>query len=162
MMLRCKKGHYYDETKFMMCPYCGIFAEDEEPLTQKIEDTSRAEHKTPIVSSPNYVAGWLVCIKGRDVGKDYRIFDGNNFVGRDYGMDVRIESDEAVSRKNHCSVVYEKRERKFYIVPMGNFVHLGGRLLDKAEEIQTGQEITIGNTTLVFVAFCGKDRAWEE
>ncbi len=161
-MLRCNKGHYYDETKFMMCPYCGIFSEEEEPLTQKINDTSQKEPVLPILSSPNYTTGWLVCVKGKDMGKDYRIFAGNNFVGRDYGMDIRIESDEMVSRKNHCSVVYEKRERRFYIVPMENFVHLDGKLLNKAEEIQSGQEVTIGNTTLVFVAFCGKDRAWEE
>lgn len=175
-MVRCENGHYYDEKKYMLCPYCGIFTNEavtdretskaaaDDGLTQKRDETS----DDPTVDlekkneQSNYVTGWLVCTEGKDRGKDYRIFRGNNFVGRDYDMDIRIENDGSISRRNHGSVVYEERESRFYVVPMENVIRLDGKLLDKAAELKSGQEILIGNTTLVFIAFCERDRRWKE
>lgn len=168
-MLRCQNGHYYDEKKYMICPYCGIFAEDD-AITQKL-----SAKKTDVSDDPatvrvsrgddavhDYLTGWLVCVSGMDVGRDYRIFKGQNFVGRDYDMDIRIENDNTVSRRKHCSIVYEDRENRFYAVPMDNLVYVDGNLLNQATEIRTGQEIQIGDTTLVFIPFCEGERRWEK
>lgn len=159
-MLRCKNGHYYDEKKYMICPYCGIFAE-EDAVTQKFsaEKKEASGHDDEV---RDYLTGWLVCVKGRDVGRDYRIFKGQNFVGRDYDMDIRIENDNTVSRRNHCSIVYEERESRFYVVPMENMVYMAGTLLNHAAEIKSGQEIQIGDTVLVFIPFCEGERRWKK
>lgn len=109
-----------------------------------------------------YVAGWLVCTMGVGRGRDYRIFRGNNFVGRDYGMDIRLEGDSAVSRVNHCSVVYENKSNLFYIVPMENIVYMGNRMLNRSEELKSGQSLVIGGSTFVFIPFCEGERRWEK
>lgn len=187
-MVTCSKGHYYDEKKYMVCPYCGI-DDDEDGKTVAMHSGSPAYDATMVPMGglsaspidfvitpgasdnvtmaanpevPRYVAGWLVCIQGEDKGRDFRIYKGNNFVGRDYSMDIRVENDETVSRKKHCSIIYEPKQSRFYVKPMENLVYAGERMLDATEELYSGQELTIGNSTFVFIAFCGEDRRWEE
>lgn len=202
-MVRCSKGlHYYDENKFMFCPYCGIYDDDEnktiamnsneiEKMPKEEQDTSgnkkmgffwnhkkNADVTAEMTSEENpddvktmsgvglsnndYVAGWLVCTKGEDKGRDYRIYKGNNFLGRDYGMDIRIENDSSISRKNHCSIIYEPMQSKFYIKPMENIIYVNGEMLDGSMELKSGQKLEIGNSEFVFIAFCGEERKWEE
>jgi hypothetical protein len=48
------------------------------------------------------VVGWLVCIKGTNKGRDYRLHSDLNKLGRAPNMDVCIEGDEAIARENHC------------------------------------------------------------
>ena len=43
------------------------------------------------------VCGWLVCISGADIGRDYRIKTERNFVGRSANMDIMINGDAYVS-----------------------------------------------------------------
>lgn len=61
----------------------------------------------------DYVTGWLVCLKGPEKGRDYRLHHGFNRVGRGLGMDVAIMDDPAVSRDCHCSVVYDGVGNRF-------------------------------------------------
>ena len=54
----------------------------------------------------DFVTGWLVCTKGAERGRDYRLHYGFNRIGRGLMMDVCILEDEMISRNMHCSVVY--------------------------------------------------------
>lgn len=65
----------------------------------------------------DYVTGWLVCIDGVEKGRDFRLRHGFNWIGRDYDMDVILQSDIAVSRQKHCAVVYDDRSNSFSVVP---------------------------------------------
>lgn len=63
-----------------MCPYCNIETATKEKKSveksqEEIEDILFLEEENP-------VCGWIVCVKGPRRGKDYRVMDGKNFVGR--------------------------------------------------------------------------------
>jgi hypothetical protein len=108
------------------------------------------------------VTGWLVCTTGTERGKDYRLHTGKNFVGRSTSMDVVLIDDKTISREKHCSVVHEPKENVFYVSPEnGNVTYVNDKIIDKPVAIQEGDEITIGDTKLVFIPFCKEGRLWE-
>ena len=48
------------------------------------------------------VVGWLVCIEGKDKGKDYKLRGQINTIGRSEKMDVCIRGDKTISSENHA------------------------------------------------------------
>lgn len=59
---------------------------------EEIEDILFLEEEHP-------VCGWIVCVKGPRRGKDYRVMDGKNFVGRADDMDIQILGDNKIARR---------------------------------------------------------------
>lgn len=113
------------------------------------------QHKTGI----DPVVGWLVCIKGVNKGRDYRLHSDRNQVGRAPNMEICIEQDETISRENHCQIVYDTRTRLFSLVPgLGrNLVYLNGKSVLGAIELAACDQIDIGEGSFRFVPFCGPD-----
>lgn len=104
------------------------------------------------------VAGWLICLTGEERGKDFRLVSGKNFVGRSTSMDVVLIDDKTISREKHCSVTYDPKGNAFYVSPENaNMVYVNDAVVETAWKLSEGDQITIGNTTLVFVPYC-KDR----
>ncbi len=111
----------------------------------------------------DFVTGWVVCVKGPERGRDYRLYHGFNQVGRGLGMSVCLTADGMVSRENHCAIVYDAKENQFHLVPEGgNTVLLNGTVIRGPEIIHTGDQIGVGGSVLEFVAFCREGRIWEE
>lgn len=111
----------------------------------------------------DYVTGWLVCVAGPEKGRDYRLHHGFNRIGRDPGMDIQIADDPAVTRNNHCSIVYDDRRNQFSLVPQsGALTYYNDSLLAKAQILQMGDLIQMGNSTFEFIPFCRKGRVWEK
>lgn len=109
----------------------------------------------------DYVTGWLVCIDGVEKGRDFRLRHGFNWIGRDYDMDVILQSDIAVSRQKHCAVVYDDRSNSFSIVPnAGNELYKNGNPIHEPEYIKTGDVIQVGMQKYEFIAFCREGREW--
>ena len=78
-------------------------------------------------------------------------------------MDVVLTDDKAISRKKHCSVIYEPKESTFYVAPEeGNPVYLNDQLLKTIERLKEGDKIMVGDTSLIFVPFNREGRKWEE
>ena len=109
------------------------------------------------------VTGWLVCISGREAGKDYRLHAGKNFIGRSLTMDVPIVGDKSVARNKHCSVVYEPKDNTFFIAgESGNVVYLNDKTVENFAELGPDDVLRIGETELVMVPYCKEDRRWEK
>ena len=108
------------------------------------------------------VAGWLVCIDGPEKGKDYRIHEENNYIGRSANMDISIRSDDTVSRENHAIVAYDVRDRVFYFAPCrgASIVRHNGRAVFNNVELKSGDRIEIGQGTFLFVPLCGENFQW--
>ncbi|MBO7253484.1 MAG: FHA domain-containing protein [Oscillospiraceae bacterium] len=124
-----------------------------------------AAHMDSFGPEPKFdpIVGWLICIKGPNRGKDYRLHSGTNFIGRSKSMDVCLESDQTVSSKNHASVSYDDRGKTFYIQKgeVRNLIYLNGKPVFGAEVLTIYDRIEIGNTMLMFVPLCSDQFSWQ-
>lgn len=110
----------------------------------------------------NPVTGWLVCIQGKDMGRDYRIFAGNNFVGRSDKMDICIHGDDTISREKHACISYDDKKNRFYIIPGDSrgLVYLNDETVFVPHLLAPYDVIELGNTKLKFVPFCNEKFIW--
>ena len=112
----------------------------------------------------NPVVGWLVCIKGVNFGKEYRIHSDYNYVGSASG-DVVIQGDPKISHEKHMLITYDSEARKFYVSPFSgsNMVRLNDKaLVGGAEELHSYDVIRTGDSTFMFIAFCGPEFNWDQ
>lgn len=160
-----------------LCPRCNYpnnddnWGKDDIPGTRGFEDDDD-DGKTDIFrgskdSAVPPVVGWLVCIKGVDMCKDFRLHAENNFVGRrdaKHGVvpDVCL-SDKKVSRGRHFSVVYAP-DNDLHFVTGGSgtaVVYLNNIPIGGTAELKKGDKIRVGDTTLVFIPLEKSDVQWE-
>jgi hypothetical protein len=176
---RCDKGHFYDGAKYPECPHCKDGMDDEKTLSGPAINKPRAtgrmvfefakpsdgEEKTIGVFKKTHghdpVTGWLVCVKGPERGRDYRLHSGRNFLGRAPQMDISVADDIGITRENHCSVVYDPKGRTFLLAPGSAAAYLNGQLAESPLKIATSDVISAGSSDFVFIPFCGEDRTWD-
>lgn len=110
------------------------------------------------------VVGWLVCIDGKEKGKDYRIHSDNNYVGRSEKMDICIRNDDTISREKQAVLTYDSGDKCFYISPGEgrSIIRLNGKAIFQTAELHAYDRVIIGKTELIFLPFCGEDFAWED
>lgn len=109
------------------------------------------------------LAGWLVCLSGNARGRDYRIYYGNNDIGRGSSMDISIPEDMNIAADRHCSIVYDANKMKCYLVPHdGDATMRNGELVTKPSLFAHGDVLEIGMSKLEYVDFCKGERKWEE
>ncbi len=111
-----------------------------------------------------FPTGWIVVIAGPGRGHAFTLFNGVSQIGRGEDQAVRLDfGDTSISRSNHAAVAYDQRRRKFYLGHGGkaNLVRLNGKPVLSTEELPDGSIITIGETTLRFVALCGAEFDWD-
>lgn len=111
-----------------------------------------------------FPTGWIVVIAGPGRGHAFTLFNGVSQIGRGEDQAVRLDfGDTSISRSNHAAVAYDQRRRKFYLGHGGkaNIVRLNGKPVLSTEELPDGSIITIGETTLRFVALCGAEFDWD-
>lgn len=111
------------------------------------------------------VVGWLVCCEGSEKGRDYRLHDGNNYIGRSARMDVCINGDEQISRENNAWIAYDTVNKQFLfgggagrnLVYLNNKPIVGGQ----SNILQAYDRIKVGGTTLLFIPMCGEQFDWQ-
>lgn len=183
-VVRCEQGHFYDGEKFPSCPHCQTPPPRRRPLgdalteyrpraaapaaervqislggTQQGDEKTVGVFRTAVGCDP--VVGWLVCVQGREKGRDYRLHAGRNFMGRALQMDICLPDDESMTRENHCSIVFEPNRRTFLLARgLGDGVSVDGQRLADTYVLQGGETICLGTSAFVFVPFCGKERSW--
>lgn len=109
------------------------------------------------------VVGWLVIIDGPGKGNFVKLGFGMNAIGRSHESRVSIDfGDHQISRENHALLTYDEKNRKFYIQHGGgaNLTYLGELPVLQPFELKGQEVISIGNTKLYFVPFCGADFNW--
>jgi len=117
----------------------------------------------PIKTAIDPVVGWLVCVKGPNLGRDYRIRAARNRIGRDSLMDICVAGDNRVARDTHAMIVYAPRYNEFRLSlgPACDIVFLNGEFLDASAALRERDVIELGETSLQFVPFCGNRFQWK-
>lgn len=111
----------------------------------------------------DYVTGWLVCIKGPERGRDYRIHHGKNKVGRNYANDICVAEEVKMSRESHCIIIYDDKSNQFFLSSCeGSLTYREGSLVNQPIQLKTGDVFSVGDSSFEFVAFCREGRKWEE
>ena len=124
---------------------------------QGVEETSSEEggqnNHVPIGSprATRRMVGWLVSYTLDDMGVDYRLYEGNNSIGRDTVNSIIIKQDSVISSK-HVNILYRKDRYWIRDEMSANGTLLNGEDLDldKVYELHDGDTIKIGNTTFKF------------
>lgn len=110
------------------------------------------------------VVGWLVCLSGREKGRDYRIHSDNNYVGRSEKMDVCIRGDETISRENQAVITYDTNDSSYFFSPGDgrSIVRVNDKAVFQTVELKAYDRLVIGKTELLFIPLCGEKFVWEK
>lgn len=164
-LVKCKSGHMYNEQAHNECPYCNTSkilstVMEKSPVILKSESKTISYWIKETAIAP--VVGWLVCISGSEKGRDFRIINERNFIGRSEEMHIQIPNDINVARKNHCSISYNPKQRIFVLSPgeSSSLVYLQGKALYETKQIYSQDLIEIGENKFIFIALCGENFDW--
>lgn len=121
------------------------------------------QSKGGVYAKSQPLTGWLVCVEGVEKGKDYRIHEEYNYIGRSPKMDICIAGDGAVSWERHAVIAYDSQERMFFFAPAGggSIIRHNGKAVLNNVELKSGDQLKIGNSTFLFVPFCGENFQWD-
>ncbi len=120
----------------------------------------------PAAPGKGYVmfpAGWLVVKDGPGKGASFALSQGVSQIGRGVDQTVALDfGDMAISRQNHAAIAYDAATHEFHIGHGGksNLVRLNGKPLLSTESAGDGDEIQIGETTLVLKVLCTPAFNW--
>lgn len=135
------------------------------PPRRRPAETSAGVSAPTSGDSTDPVVAWLVVVKGPGRGSARQLGYGQNSIGRDREERVSLDfGDENLSRKAHCFVIYEPRERSYTLRPGdgANLSYLNGKLVSKPCPLRAADLIEVGATTLRFVPLCGPAFDWQE
>ncbi|MEX3015967.1 FHA domain-containing protein [Gymnodinialimonas hymeniacidonis] len=114
---------------------------------------------------PTYPAGFLVVIDGPGRGAFFPVTTRVSSIGRGDDQDISMNfGDESISRAGHASIMYDAEQNRFFLGHgnKANAVRRNDMPVLATEEIQHGDTIRIGKTTLRFHAFCDSGFTWNE
>lgn len=109
------------------------------------------------------VVGWLVCIKGVEKGKDFRIYGKNNTIGRSETMDICIKGDPTISRENHARLAYDEKHNAFHLIPAEstNTIYLNDEPVYIPVKINARDIIEFGDCQFLFIPLCDEHFNWK-
>lgn len=101
--------------------------------------------------STRKIVGWLISYSLDPMGIDFRLFEGNNTLGRNPGNDVTIAGDPSISG-HHATILFKKGN--FYIkdemAANGTFIDGEELSIGQPYEMSDGCEIRLGNSVFKF------------
>jgi hypothetical protein len=129
-------------------------------------DEGRMDEEGEPGSKANMVmfpTGWLIVKAGAGRGAVFPLAQGVSQIGRGTDQTVALDfGDMAISRQNHAAIAYDATTHAFHIGHGGksNLVRLNGKPLLSTESLEDGDEIQIGETTLVLKVLCTPEFNW--
>lgn len=161
-LTRCANGHMFSVRRHgTVCPYCNLETATEEKKETGATDADVEALLTYGNTEP--VCGWIVCIEGVRQGKDYKIRDGKNFIGRADDMDIQILGDNKISRRNHAVIVFDKKKKETVMLPgdSNGIAYLNGDAAYSPVPLSAYDVIELGESKFLFIPFCGEHFMWE-
>ena len=131
------------------------------PDPEETENKSAAPANVP---SEEPVVGWLICIKGPNLGQCFNIYAGKNSLGRSNTNKIIVNKDKSISRDKHSWIIYEPRNRVFFAQPgdSSGLTYVNDEMIMQATKLEKKSIIEVGNTRLMLIPLCGDEFSWEE
>ncbi len=107
--------------------------------------------------------GWIVVIEGPGTGDWFALESGLTEIGRGVDQDVSLDfGDLMISRSNHAYITYDISTHRFSLChgDSQNSTKCNGVAVKNTTDLNNGDRIKIGDTTLRFAAFCDDDFQW--
>ena len=144
-----------------VCPYCNLETATDEK--KEVGATDEDVEALLVYNDIQPVCGWLVCIEGPRQGKDYKIRDGKNFIGRADDMEIQILGDNEISRRNHGVIVFDKKKKETVLLPgdSNGIVYLNEEAIYIPTQLNTYDVVELGASKFLFIPFCGEHFMWE-
>lgn len=112
-----------------------------------------------------FPVGWVMVKAGPGKGECFALLSGMSQIGRGDDQAVRLDfGDMAISRANHAAIVYDPQKHTFLLGHGGkaNLVRLNGEPVVSTHDLNDGDTIEIGETSLCFKALCSAAFNWTE
>lgn len=166
--IQCENNHYYSD-KLLSCPYCAnqeanvgvedIFGKKQ----QQIDTVILAGEGISNQQSHRNTVGWLVCIEGNMVGESFALREGENMIGRAAHMDVALLYESTVSREGHASIRYDGKKNHYMLhsLKSDRQIYCNDKEVKNRKTLKDRDIISLGNCSLVFVAFCDNSFSWD-
>lgn len=193
-MQQCPNGHFYNPANSSECPYCtgessninatrpqfDLGAAPEIGATMPVDPPSDNHTRAGTSAKPtdndrtqmvikketgiDPVVGWLICVEGKEKGRDYRIHSDNNFIGRGEKMDICIRGDDTISRENHAIISFDIRDKVYYFSPGEgrSIVRVNDKAIFSTVQLAAYDRIELGTTKLLFLPLCGEVFSWTD
>ncbi len=126
----------------------------------RMEESVEPGDKSGVVMYPT---GWLVIKDGPGRGAAFPVLRGVSQIGRGSDQTIALDfGDMAISRQHHAAIAYDPMSHQFHVGHGGksNLVRLNGKPLLSTAVAGDGDEIQIGETTLVLKVLCTADFNW--
>ena len=85
------------------------------------------------------------------MGIDYRVYEGNNTIGRKADNDITVASDSSISSR-HATLLFKKG--RFFVrdemAANGTFINNEELEIGQPYELKDGDELKLGNTVFKF------------
>lgn len=129
-------------------------------MEQERDNRTVGEFKRRLGYEP--VVGWLVCVEGPEVGKDYRLYGRINTIGRAEDNDVVLAQEHTVSQKNHVRLAYDAKHNNYQLIPGdgSNVTYLNDEPLYVPQRLNAYDVLEMGETKLIFVPLCNDRFRW--
>jgi hypothetical protein len=126
----------------------------------RMEESIEPGDKSGVVMYPT---GWLVIKSGPGRGAAFPVLRGVSQIGRGSDQTIALDfGDMAISRQHHAAIAYDPSTHQFHIGHGGksNLVRLNGKPLLSTSVVGDGDEVQIGETTLVLKVLCTPAFNW--
>lgn len=110
------------------------------------------------------VLGWLVCLNGPRRGRDFRVNVERCFIGRTQSNDISLSWDNSLQRDSHVVIYYNKEKNTFWldVSQSKENICINGDLVFAQVPLGDRDVITVGETQLMFCAFCRDALSWRK
>lgn len=101
--------------------------------------------------STRRIVGWLISYTLDPMGIDYRIYEGNNSIGRTAENDITVAADSSISSR-HATILFKKG--RFFVrdemAANGTFINEEELDIGQPVEMKDGDDLKVGNTVFKF------------
>ncbi len=141
-------------------PVYNVFKKEEK---ESPRDTAPMEEKPEEQEQTDPVAGWLVCISGGNRGKNYCLFEKNNYLNITSAKGMRVETENNIS-SDQVRIIYDGKHQDFYLFPAPAGLitpYLNDEIVDMPKRLSAYDRIELDTTKYVFVPFCSRNFSWD-